>query len=79
MKEKRVYIVTTMDEEGIPNGLELKDICEWTDEEFVDEAESQGWVWSSMIDFAEAWNGNYNYLPLPCDSEMRIIEVETYV
>lgn len=77
MKEKRIYIVSTMNLDGEPYSFDLGDICEMNDEDFMEEAESQGWVWSSMVSFAEDWNGNCECLPRPCDSEMRIIEVKT--
>jgi hypothetical protein len=76
MKETRIYIVSTTNRDGDRYALELSDICEMNNEDFMEEAEGQGWVWSTLVAFAEAWNGNYSYLPHPEESEMRIIEVE---
>lgn len=69
MREKRIYIVSTRDRYW----LDIYDIANMSDEKFIEEAEAQGWVWSSMESFADAWNGSYAYLPNPDESEMRII------
>ena len=73
MEEKRIYVVSTTNRDGEPYSFTTADILMMSDEDFIDEAEGQGWVWSSMESFAESWNGNYSYLPHPDESEMRII------
>jgi hypothetical protein len=73
MREKRIYIVSTTNADGDRYALDTYDIMNMSNEDFIEEAEAQGWVWSSMESFAEAWNGSYAYLPNPDESEMRII------
>ena len=73
MKEKRSYIVSTMTIDREPYMLNLFNIVNMSDEDFIEEAEGQGWVWSSMLSFAEDWNGNVSHLPNPNESVMRIL------
>lgn len=72
-KEQRIYIVSTTNRDGEPYAFTTSEILEMNDEDFMEEAEGQGWVWSSMLSFAEDWNGNCDNLPKPWESEMRII------
>lgn len=75
MTEERIYIVSTTNVDGFPYAFTTSEILEMNDEDFMDEAEAQGWVWSSMKSFAEDWNGNCERLPRPEESEMRVIQV----
>lgn len=72
MREKRIYVVSTTNADGDKYALDIYDIVNMSNEDFIEEAEAQGWVWSSMDFFAESWNGSYA-LPNPDESEMRII------
>lgn len=76
MKEKRIYVVSVYNLDGDPYMLDLENIIELSDEDFIEEAEAQGWVWSSMESYAESYNGNYELMPDRDHSIMRIIEVE---
>ena len=72
--EKRIYVVSVeCPRTGTLEDFTLADVCEWDDEKFIEVAESQGWVWSSMLTFAESWNGNYYHMPTSNLSEMRIL------
>lgn len=75
MKEKRIYIVSTTNADGDEYALNLWEIEEMTDEDFIEEAEGQGWVWSSVETFARYWNDDCRLIPSREDSVMRVIEV----
>ena len=77
MKEKRIYVVSICNLNGDPYMLSLENILELSDEDFIEEAEAQGWVWASMESYAESYNGSYELMPDRDHSIMRIIEVET--
>jgi hypothetical protein len=47
------------------------------DEDFMDEAEAQGWVWS-LEGFQHSWNTDHESMPSKDESVMRIIEVEIF-
>ena len=68
----RVYIVSTTNTDGEPYALDLAEINMMSNEDFIEEAEGQGWVWSSIHSFAEAWNKGL-FFPNPAESVMRII------
>lgn len=76
MKEKRIYVVGVYNLDGDPYMLDLETIIELSDDDFIEEAEAQGWVWSSMESYAESYNGNYELMPDRDNSIMRIIEVK---
>ena len=67
--EERIYIVCANRDIG------LNDILEMNDDEFQEEAENQGFVWSSMEYFCQSWNES-NVFPPQSMSEMRIIKVK---
>lgn len=74
MKEKRIYVVcTACPVTGTLFDFTLSDVIEWDDDKFIEEAENQGWWWSSILSFAEDWNGNSTFMPCPDTSVMRII------
>ena len=75
--ETRIYIVSTTNAEGKPYALNLFDIKNMCDEDFMDEAEAQGWVWT-LEGFQHSWNTDHESMPSKFDSVMRIIEVEIY-
>lgn len=75
--ETRIYIVSTTNAEGEPYALDLFDIQNMCDEDFMDEAEAQGWVWS-LEGFQHFWNTDFESMPSKFDSVMRIIEVEVW-
>lgn len=74
-KEIRIYIVSTTNADGEPYALDLWDIKNMNDEDFIEEAEAQGWVWS-LEGFQHYWNNNHEFIPARDESIMRIIEVE---
>ena len=74
-KETRIYIVSTTNADGEPYALNLFDIKNMSDEDFIKEAESQGLVWS-LEGFQYNWNTKHESLPEKNESVMRIIEVE---
>lgn len=74
-KETRIYIVSTTNAYGEPYAFNLNDIQNMSDEEFIEEAEEQGLVWS-LEGFQYNWNTEYESLPEKDESVMRIIEVE---
>lgn len=74
-KEIRIYIVSATNADGEPYGLELWDIKNMSDEDFIEEAEAQGWVWS-LEGFQHYWNSDHEFIPARDESVMRIIEVE---
>lgn len=74
-KEIRIYIVSTTNAEGETNALNLSDIQQMNDIDFMEEAEEQGYVWS-LVGFQMNWNNRQESLPVKEESEMRIIEVE---
>lgn len=74
-KEIRIYIVSTTNAEGEANALNLSDIHQMNDIDFMEEAEEQGYVWS-LSGFQMNWNNRHESLPAKEESEMRIIEVE---
>lgn len=71
-KERRIYIVSTTNRDGEPYALDLAEISMMSNEDFIEEAEGQGWVWSSIQSFAETWNKDL-FFPNPAESVMRII------
>jgi hypothetical protein len=73
--ETRIYIVSTTNAEGVPYALDLFDIQNMCDEDFMDEAEAQGWVWS-LEGFQHSWNTDDESMPSKFESVMRIMEVE---
>lgn len=75
MKETRIYIVSTTNRDGEPYALDLWDIMNMCDDEFIEEAEAQGWVWS-LEGFQIYWNSRKEFIPAKGESMMRIIEVE---
>ena len=74
-KETLIYIVSTTNAYGEPYAFNLKDIQNMSDEEFIENAEEQGLVWS-LEGFQNNWNTEYESLPEKDESVMRIIEVE---
>lgn len=73
--ETRIYIVSTTNADGDPYALDLFDIQNMCDEDFMDEAEAQGLVWS-LEGFQHSWNTKHESMPSKDESVMRIIEVE---
>ena len=73
--ETRIYIVSTTNAEGKHHALDLFDIQNMCDEDFMDEAEAQGWV-RSLDGFQHFWNTDFESIPSKFDSVMRIIEVK---
>lgn len=76
MKETRIYVVSEVSRDGEPYMLDIFDVAFWSDEDFIEEAEGQGWVWSSMESYANDYNNRVKSLPEREHSIMRIIEVE---
>lgn len=76
MKEKRIYVVSEVNCDGEPYMFDLLDIMLLSDEDFIEEAEGQGWVWTSMETYAYSYNDAVEPLPEREHSVMRIIEVE---
>ena len=74
-KEIRIYIVSTTNAEGEANAINLSDIQQMNDIDFMEEAEAQGNVWS-LSGFQMNWNDRHESLPQKDESVMRIIEVE---
>lgn len=73
-EENRIYIVSAFNLDGEPYSFDKDDIYCMTDEDFIEEAEGQGFVWSSWKYFQADYN--LGYVPNPKDSVMRIIEVK---
>jgi hypothetical protein len=76
--ETRIYIVSTTNADGEPYALDIFDIKNMCDEDFMDEAEAQGWVWS-LEGFQHSWNTDHESMPSKDESVMRIIEVEIFL
>jgi hypothetical protein len=74
-KETRIYIVSTTNADGEPYALDLFEIQNMCDEDFIEEAEAQGNVWS-LEGFQHNWNAKHESLPPKDESIMRIFEVE---
>lgn len=72
MKEKRIYVVCAeCPVTGTLTEFPISEVEKWDDEKFMDVAEEQGWVWSSIEDYAMTWN--MSYMPHPNQSMMRIL------
>ena len=71
MKEKRIYIVSAKTKDGEPYSFTKDEIFAMNDEDFMEEAEAQGNVWSG-IEYLQA-SYNLGEVPDSCTSVMRII------
>ena len=74
MNEIRIYVVSSVNLDGAPYSFTKDDIYVMNDEDFIEEAESQGYVYSSW----EVFKAEYNlgYIPSSKHSVMRVIEVK---
>ena len=70
MNEKRIYVVSSVNKDGERYSFEKDDIYFMNKEDFIEEAESQGYVYSSWEYFIADYN--LGYLP---SSETSIIRV----
>ena len=68
MKETRVFVIT-QDNPKFETALNL------TDDEFINEAEQEGFV-MTLDAFACEWNTGFSMLPTPDYSYIRILEVD---
>lgn len=76
MKEKRIYMVTAEDCTGGLYDFQMHEVRQWDNEKFIEVAEIQGLVWTSLDSFIDWWNisGNsYGNLPDPRTSEIRYL------
>jgi hypothetical protein len=71
MKEKRIYIVSTEAKDGELYSFTRNEIFAMNDEDFMEEAEAQGNVWSG-IEYLQA-SYNLGEVPDSYTSVMRII------
>jgi hypothetical protein len=74
--EKRIYIVSETNMDGEPYSFTKDDIFAMNDEEFIEEAEAQGYVYSDW-EYIQA-SFNCGELPDSKTSVMRVIEVEVF-
>ena len=70
MKEKRIYVVSSVNLDGDRYSFTKDDIYLMSKEDFIDEAESQGYVWSSWESFMADYN--LGYVPKSKESIIRI-------
>ena len=70
MENRRIYIVSAFNLDGEPHSFSEDEIRVMSKEDFIEEAEGQGWVWSSWEYFMADYN--LGYVPNPGESIMRI-------
>lgn len=70
MNEKRIYVVSSVNKDGERYSFDKDDIYLMNKEDFIEEAESQGYVWSSLEYFMADYN--LGYVP---SSETSIIRI----
>ena len=70
MEEKRIYIVSAFNLDGEPYSFTEDEIRLMGKDDFIEEAEGQGFVWSSMEYFIADFN--LGYVPNPKYSIIRI-------
>ena len=68
--ETRIYIVSEESRDGALYSYTKHDIFNMTTEEFIEEAESQGNVWSSWRHFQKSFNEGV--VPMSDNSVMRV-------
>lgn len=71
MKETRFYIVSAETKDGEPYSFTREEIFAMNDEDFMEEAEAQGYVWSDIKYFQASYN--LGEVPDSYTSVMRII------